>query len=273
MADGIREKLARYFGASAGRYGIEVAYLFGSVAKGKVSPHSDVDVAVLFSAGLTTEERFDLQLALGTELSDQLGREVDVVDLAASPLILQHQVLAYGECVFERDSRVRVRFEVASRRAYFDLKRVRDLHTVGMLKAMEEYLHDLRQVQGMTWEEFAGNKMVRRYVERTLQLAIEGCLDLGSHIISDERMREPGDNKDIFVVLAENGVVPEAKLTELKKMAQFRNLIVHVYARIDPALVYHALHNRLGDLEDFALAIKSRYLDQAEQNASGSPAT
>lgn len=37
-------------------------------------------------------------------------------------------------------------------------------------------------------------------------------------------------------------------------------MIVHVYARIDPALVYDALKNRLSDLEDLALAIKSRYL-------------
>lgn len=138
MAEGIQEKLAQYFRTFDGGHGVEVAYLFGSVTKGKARLRSDVDVAVLFSAGLTKEERFDRQLALAVELSSQLGREVDVVDLAASPLILQHQVLVYGECVFERDSRVRVGFEVASRRGYFDLKRVRDLHTAGMLKAMEK---------------------------------------------------------------------------------------------------------------------------------------
>ncbi len=130
---------------------------------------------------------------------------------------------------------------------------------ISLLKLLEEYLQDLRQAQGVTWEEFAGNKMLRRYVERTLQLAIECCLDIGSHIISDERLREPEDNKDVFAVLAENLVIPEAGLTELKKMAQFRNLIVHAYARIDPAIVYDALRKRLSDLDGFALAIK-RYL-------------
>lgn len=135
----------------------------------------------------------------------------------------------------------------------------RDVLT-SLLKLLEEYLQDLRQAQNLSWEEFAGSKVTRRYVERTFQLAIECCLDIGSHIISDERLREPEDNRDIFAVLAENGVIPGPALPQLQKMAQFRNLIVHVYARIDPALVYDALEKRLDDVEGFALAVKARYL-------------
>ncbi len=118
--------------------GVEVAYLFGSVAKGKARSKSDVDVAVLFSDKLSREERLDKQLEIAGELSSYLGREVDVVDLAVTPLLLQHQVLKYGKCVFERDPRTRAAFEVSSRRDYFDMKRVWDLHTAGMLKSMEK---------------------------------------------------------------------------------------------------------------------------------------
>ncbi len=130
-----------------------------------------------------------------------------------------------------------------------------------LLKLLEEYLHDLRDAQQTTWDEFTDNKVIRRYIERTLQLAIESCLDIGSHIISDERFREPEDNEDIFAVLAENKVISKSQLSQLMKMAQFRNLIVHNYARIDPAIVYGILKERLGDLQDFALAIKAKYLD------------
>ncbi|MDI3281276.1 MAG: nucleotidyltransferase domain-containing protein [Bacillota bacterium] len=138
MVDGMEEKLARYFRGLGNGSGVEVAYLFGSFAQGKAGPKSDVDVAVLFSAHLTKEERFDQQLALAVELSAHLGREVDVIDLAASPLILQHQVLLYGKCIFERDPRTRVEFEVASRRNYFDMQRVWELHTAGLWKSMEK---------------------------------------------------------------------------------------------------------------------------------------
>lgn len=137
MTEGLQEELARYFQTCGVDHGVDVAYLFGSVAKGTAGPRSDVDVAVLFAAGLTREDRFDQQLALAVELSSRVNREVDVLDLAACSPVLQHQVLVHGECVFERDPRVRVGFEVAARRTYFDLKRVRDRHTAGMLRAMD----------------------------------------------------------------------------------------------------------------------------------------
>ncbi len=138
MFNDIFVKSSKYFRGLQINGGVEVAYLFGSVAKGKARSKSDVDVAVLFSSDLTREERLDKQLALAGELASYLRREVDVVDLAVAPLILQHQVLKYGKCVFERDPRTRVAFEVSSRRDYFDMKPVWDRHTAGMLKSMEK---------------------------------------------------------------------------------------------------------------------------------------
>ncbi len=138
MFNDIFAKLSKYFRGLQTDRGVEVAYLFGSVVKGKARSKSDVDVAVLFYADLPREERLDKQLALVGELSSYLGREVDVVDLAAASLILQHQVLKHGKCVFERDPRIRVAFEVSSRRDYFDMKPVWDRHTAGMLKSMEK---------------------------------------------------------------------------------------------------------------------------------------
>ncbi|NLC68865.1 MAG: DUF86 domain-containing protein [Clostridiaceae bacterium] len=56
------------------------------------------------------------------------------------------------------------------------------------LAALEEYTTDL--------EEFRPDKAIRRYVERTLHMATEGCIDIANHIISYEGFREPEDNKD-----------------------------------------------------------------------------
>ncbi|HZK18115.1 MAG TPA: HepT-like ribonuclease domain-containing protein [Clostridia bacterium] len=53
------------------------------------------------------------------------------------------------------------------------------------------------------WGKFAHDKVVRRYVERTIHMAIEACLDIANHIVSYEGFREPADNKDTFQVLCE----------------------------------------------------------------------
>lgn len=128
------------------------------------------------------------------------------------------------------------------------------------LKYLAEYILDLETERSVSLNEFLNNKKLRRYVERTFQMAIECCLDIGSHIISSERLREPEDNKDIFIVLVENKYLPVNDLENLKKMAQFRNLVVHSYARIDPEILYSILQNSVIDLKKFARNIKGKLL-------------
>ncbi len=58
---------------------IEVALLFGSAARDRLTPGSDVDIAVAASDPLPLGRRCELTLSL----SAALGREVDLVDLQA----------------------------------------------------------------------------------------------------------------------------------------------------------------------------------------------
>lgn len=72
--------------------GLRLAIVFGSVAAGTESSHSDVDVAVLSDAALTLDERLRLVAAL----ADATGRAVDLVDLARVGEPLLGQVLRGG---------------------------------------------------------------------------------------------------------------------------------------------------------------------------------
>lgn len=129
------------------------------------------------------------------------------------------------------------------------------------LKYLAEYIDDLDQAKTISLDDFLRDKKTRRYIERTLHMAIECCLDIGSHIISSEKLREPESNKDIFHVLAENNYIPLKCLTQLGKMAQFRNLIVHIYTKIDPEIVYMVLHRNIKDLKQFAGYMHKRFLE------------
>ncbi|NLG79602.1 MAG: DUF86 domain-containing protein [Firmicutes bacterium] len=128
------------------------------------------------------------------------------------------------------------------------------------LKYLDEYISDLEKERHLTWEEFLTSKKTRRYVERTLQLALECCLDIGHHIIAEERLREPADNKDVFSVLHEAGFLRRSDVPRLRQMAGFRNIVVHDYTRLDPALVFGILKNGITDLVDFSLDIKEAIL-------------
>ncbi len=103
---------------------IVLTYLFGSYAKERLRPTSDVDIAILAVDKKVNPsiDYYKLRFALEDELTKMLKRDVDVIPLNNAPLFLQHQVLKYGKIIFERSQRERVMFEVSSRRRYFDMK-------------------------------------------------------------------------------------------------------------------------------------------------------
>ena len=58
-----------------------------------------------------------------------------------------------------------------------------------------------------------------------------------------------------FVMLAEAGLVPQDLPNRLQKMARFRNLLVHIYWKLDYSRVYDIMQADLGDLRSFASAM------------------
>ena len=67
----------------------------------------------------------------------------------------------------------------------------------------------------------------RRFVEHTLQLAIQAALDVASHIVSDDRLGEPRTNRELFTLLESAGWVSRDLSRTLRAMAGFRNVLVH----------------------------------------------
>jgi uncharacterized protein len=61
--------------------GLELAYLFGSHARGTARPESDVDVAVRFRQPMTAQQK----ISLIESIANRLGRAVDVIDLHDVP--------------------------------------------------------------------------------------------------------------------------------------------------------------------------------------------
>jgi len=56
-------------------------------------------------------------------------------------------------------------------------------------------------------------------------------------------------------------VVDRALADDLRRMARFRNRIVHFYAQIDLGLVYRLLQDRLRDFDRYLVAIE-QYLNR-----------
>ena len=72
--------------------GIRVAILFGSLAKGRATPESDLDLAVLMDAPLSAETK----MVLIDDLAQAIGRPVDLIDLRVAGEPILGQILKHG---------------------------------------------------------------------------------------------------------------------------------------------------------------------------------
>ncbi|MBI3203853.1 MAG: DUF86 domain-containing protein [Myxococcales bacterium] len=124
------------------------------------------------------------------------------------------------------------------------------------LAQVETYVAELRRLARP--ELMASDLRERRFIEHTLQIAIQAALDVASHIVSDERLGEPRTNQALFDLLAAGGWVTEETALAMRRAVGFRNVVVQGYASVDVEVVRDVVEHHLGDLLVFAKAIRSR---------------
>jgi uncharacterized protein YutE (UPF0331/DUF86 family) len=124
------------------------------------------------------------------------------------------------------------------------------------LALIETYVRELRELGNPA--ALASDVRERRFVEHTLQIAIQAMLDVASHIVSDERLGEPETNSQLFDRLAAANWVSGDQRKTFVAMVGFRNILVHGYATVDVAIVRNIVDSHLVDLTDFVAAIRAR---------------
>jgi len=123
------------------------------------------------------------------------------------------------------------------------------------LSELETYLKQIREFSGITLQDYTGDWKTQRIVERTLQMMIETCADIASHIVSDRGLRAPTGYADTFSVLKENTIINSDLCASMEKMAKFRNVVVHQYEGVDAGIVIAILTRYLADFERYRDAI------------------
>ncbi len=124
------------------------------------------------------------------------------------------------------------------------------------LALIETYVEELRTLGKPG--EIATDRLQERFIEHTLQIAIQAAIDVASHIVSDERLGEPSTYRDLFELLARHEWISDALIPALREMVGFRNVVVHGYSAVDLEIVRDVAENHLGDLLDFVAQIRWR---------------
>jgi uncharacterized protein YutE (UPF0331/DUF86 family) len=121
----------------------------------------------------------------------------------------------------------------------------------------------LRSLQHLSFDEFAREHVLHAAAERDFQVAIQASLDIGSILLAEHSSVFMESYKDIFLQLAALGVFPQEFAVKMARMAQFPNVLVHLYLEVDLQRVYDYLQHNLDDLEQFACYV-GEYLSKKD---------
>lgn len=131
---------------------------------------------------------------------------------------------------------------------------------ISLIGEIEKALSILREFGEEDKESLIGNLKSMGSIKYYLIMAIEGCVDICNHIVAKEYIGVPESYSDCFKILMNNEIISEVLSEELINMAKFRNLLVHLYWKVDDERVYELLQTKLGNIDRFIEQISKKYL-------------
>ena len=127
---------------------------------------------------------------------------------------------------------------------------------------MDESLRKLRSLSKLSEDEFLGHYEKIDTAKYNFIVAIEAIIDICNRIISKRKLGFPQDYSDVIKLMSQEGVLEGDLVGRLVEMVKFRNMLVHLYWKIENDRLYQYLRENLGDFEAFKEAIR-KYLKKS----------
>jgi uncharacterized protein YutE (UPF0331/DUF86 family) len=126
------------------------------------------------------------------------------------------------------------------------------------LRALRSNLEKLERIPQSSYEEFVGDFRNVGSAIYYMQTSIQALIDIASWLLARLALGAPRRSIDAFEMLESAGHLPEGTAQRMAPIVGFRNRVVHLYDRVDEAIVYEILTQHIADLPqvlDHLLAI------------------
>ena len=127
---------------------------------------------------------------------------------------------------------------------------------------MDESIRKLISLSKLSKNEFLSHYEKIDTSKYNFVVAIEAVIDICNRIISKRKLGFPQDYSDVIKLMSQQGVLEEDLVGRLLEMVKFRNMLVHIYRKIENDRLYKYLKENLGDFEAFKEAIR-KYLKES----------
>ena len=228
-------------------------------------------------------ERFKLAMSIARllERSLQPRCEVDVRVLNEAPLLFQYEVLRSGQVLVERLPERRICWEAQLLSDFLDYQPVwktlvyQKLRRDGSMQQHPEIVQHLEEMaEGLAdWERYRASislermrtdRDARNMVLHAMLLSIQASIDIANQLIAQRGLRTPATYRETFEILSEAAVLPTELGEELADLAGFRNVLVHLYWRLDLHRAHQILQQGLAPLRQFQETIRQLLLAPPE---------
>lgn len=126
------------------------------------------------------------------------------------------------------------------------------------ISSIQKYLKTVSRYKKYSLKEIEQDETIRGALERYLYLACQAVIDLAEDVIAFRGYRKPTTMSESFSILAEEGLISNDLTEKMIKLTGFRNVIAHDYEKINYAIVYDVLQNKLADIEEFVSIIRDK---------------
>jgi len=121
--------------------------------------------------------------------------------------------------------------------------------------SVKRHLNRVFEKRNTDLRTFLKNIDIQESVLFNIQMAIQNCIDIAAHIISDEGFGVPGSTNEMFYLLEENGYLDNEITEKMVKAVGLRNLVVHEYSKIDLERIFEVTQKDITDLNEFLKSI------------------
>ena len=124
------------------------------------------------------------------------------------------------------------------------------------LAEIKQLLGELRDIVRLGLEKFLSDSYVRDAAKYKLIVAIEAAISVCNHIVVRVVKEIPSSYSDCFIILGKHGIISQDLAEKLAEMDRFRNVLVHIYWKVNDKKVYEIMKKDISDLEVFIEEVK-----------------
>jgi uncharacterized protein YutE (UPF0331/DUF86 family) len=200
--------------------------------------------------------------------------------LNQASLLLQLQVIKYGQILYSRDEKRRVAFETRAVMQYLDFKRFDEMQhqaladrlQTGMApldrealaqdaQRLRQAIEVLRELQAVPEDEFTSDYHRYGLAERYLLLAIETCLHACGALAASRGLRRPEAHHELLSAVAAQKLIPRELAYRLELLVNQRETLLREPESVDLGALHDYLRAHLVDLDELAATLEGLATD------------